>query len=159
MTKFIRIDNQIIQKIGNTGFKVGPIKLFEKQNKIKLDLNKVPYVSSGSRLSDSLIIQNLVNGNIKYEKLNITYPDKSSIMKEKIFIRIDNQIIERIGNTNTGFKVGPIKLFEKQNKIKLDLNKVPYVSSGSRLSDSLIIQDLFDGKIKYEDLSIIYPIC
>ena len=73
------------------------------------------------------------------------------------FIRIDNQIIQKIGNT--GFKVGPIKLFEKQNKIKLDLNKVPYVSSGSRLSDSLIIQDLFDGKIKYEDLSIIYPIC
>ena len=159
MTKFIRIDNQIIERIGNTGFKVGPIKLFEKQNKIKLDLNKIPYVSSGSRLSDSLIMQNLVNGNIKYEKLNITYPDRPLIMKEKTYIRIDNQIIERIGNNGYGFKVGPIKLFEKQNKIKLDLNKVPYVSSGSRLSDSLIIQDLFDGNIKYEDLSIIYPIC
>lgn len=74
MTKFIRIDNQIIERIGNTGFKVGPIKFFEKQNKMKLDLNKVPYVSSGSRLSDSLIIQNLIDGNIKYEDLNIMYP-------------------------------------------------------------------------------------
>jgi len=75
MTTFIRIDNQIVQRIGNTGFKVGPIKLFEKQNKIKLDLDKVPYVSSGSRLNDSLIIQKLVDGKIKYEDMNIIYPN------------------------------------------------------------------------------------
>ena len=75
MTTFIRIDNQIVEKIGNCGFKISSIKLFEKQNKIKLDLNRVPYVSSGTRLSDSLIIQNLMEGNIKYEELNIIYPN------------------------------------------------------------------------------------
>jgi len=75
MTTFIRIDNQIVEKIGNTGFKVGPIKLFEKQNKIKLDMDKVPYVSSVSRLKDSLTIQNLVEGKIKYKDLNIIYPN------------------------------------------------------------------------------------
>ena len=77
MTPFIRIDNQIVEKIsvgGNSGIKITPIKLFEKQNKIKLDLDKVPYVSSGSRLSDSLIMQKLGNG-IKYEDLNIIYPN------------------------------------------------------------------------------------
>ena len=75
--QFIRIDNQIVEKIsvaGNSGIKITPIKLFQKQNKIKLDLNKVPYVSSGSRLSDSLLMQKLGN-TIKYEDLNIIYPN------------------------------------------------------------------------------------
>lgn len=71
MKRFIRIDNQIIEKIGNSGFKVSSIKLFERQNRVKLNLENVPYVSSGSRRLDSLIIQNLTEGKIKYEDLNI----------------------------------------------------------------------------------------
>jgi hypothetical protein len=72
MKRFIRIDNQIIEKIGNSGFKVSSIKLFERQNRVKLNLENVPYVSSGSRRLDSIIIQNLtislVNCRIDFEK-------------------------------------------------------------------------------------------
>ena len=154
MTMYIRIGNQIVEKLGNSGFKISSIKLFEKQNKLKLELDKVPYVSSGSRLSDSLIIQNLMDGNVKYNDLNIMYPNNNPF--EMItYIRIDNQIVEKLGNS--GFRVSSIKLFEKQNKFKLELDKVPYMSSGSRLSDSLIIQKLMDGNIKYNELKIIYP--
>jgi len=71
MKRFIRIDNQIIEKIGNSGFKVSSIKLFERQNRVKLNLENVPYVSSGSRRLDSIIIQNLTEGKIKYEELDI----------------------------------------------------------------------------------------
>lgn len=71
MKRFIRIDNQIIEKIGNSGFKVSSIKLFERQNRVKLNLENVLYVSSGSRRLDSIIIQNLTEGKIKYEELDI----------------------------------------------------------------------------------------
>ena len=152
MTTFIRIDNQIIQKIGNNGLKVGSIKLFEKQHKVKLNLKNVPYVLSSSRLSDSLLIQKLMDGIVKYKGMNIIYPNSS---KNTTFIRIDNQIIEKIGNN--GLKVGSIKLFEREHKVKLNLKNVPYVFSGSRLSDSLLIQKLMDGVVKYDEMNIIYP--
>jgi YesN/AraC family two-component response regulator len=152
MTIFIRIYNQIVEKIENNGLKIGSIKLFEKQHKVKLNLKNIPYVFSGSRLSDSLLIQKLMDGIVKYDEMNILYPNSS---KNTTFIRIDNQIIEKI--ENNGLKVGSIKLFEKQHKVKLNLKNIPYVFSGSRLSDSLLIQKLMDGIVKYEDLNIIYP--
>ena len=152
MTTFIRIDNQIIEKIGNSGLKVGSIKLFERQHKVKLNLKNVPYVFSGSRMSDNLLIQKLMDGIVKYNGMNIIYPNSSI---NTTFIRIDNQIIEKIGNN--GLKVGSIKLFEKEHRVKLNLKNVPYVFSGSRISDSLLIQKLMDDIVKYENLNIIYP--
>ena len=152
MTSFIRIYNQIVEKIGNRGLKVSSIKLFEKQNKVKLNLKNIPYVSSCSNLSDSLLIQKLMDGIVKYDEMNIIYPTS---LKIPTFIRIDNQIIEKI--RNNGLKIGSIKLFEIQHKVKLNLKNVPYVFSGSRLSDSLLIQRLMEGNVKYEDLNIIYP--
>jgi len=77
-TEFIRIDNVIVEKLGNSGFRAGPIKLFETQNKIKLDLKNVPYVASGSRIEDSLIIQRVLDGTQTYESLNIIYPDTAN---------------------------------------------------------------------------------
>jgi hypothetical protein len=79
MTTFIRIDNQIVERFMNNGLKVSSIKLFEKQKNIKLELDKVPYMSSGSRRSDSLIIQNLMDGKIKYDDLNIIYPNNINV--------------------------------------------------------------------------------
>ena len=76
-TEFIRIDNVILEKLGNSGFRAGPIKLFETQNQIKLDLENVPYVASGSRREDSLIIQRVLDGTQSYESLNIIYPNNA----------------------------------------------------------------------------------
>ncbi len=58
--QFCRIDNLIIEKIRG-GLKIGPITRFEKENKIKLDINRVPYVSFGSRVKDNRFVSYLVS--------------------------------------------------------------------------------------------------
>jgi hypothetical protein len=58
---------------------------------------------------------------------------------------------------NCGCRVSPIKLFERQHQVILNLDKVPYVYTGSRRLDSLLIQRIMDGTEKYDDLNIIYP--
>lgn len=68
-----------------------------------------------------------------------------------IFIRIDNQIVEK---KNNGVIIGPIRLFEKQHRVRLNLETVPYVTTGSRRTDSLLMQRLFNGTIDFEDLQI-----
>jgi hypothetical protein len=76
------------------------------------------------------------------------------MFKMAIIFRIDNQIMEMI---NGGVRVSPIKLFEKQRYVILNLDRVPYISRGSRRLDSLLIQRIMNGTEKYDDLNIIYP--
>ena len=56
----VRIDNQIVERLSGGGIIVGPIKLFERRHRVRLDLQEVPYVSTGTRLSDNLFIQRLI---------------------------------------------------------------------------------------------------
>lgn len=74
MTSFIRIDNIIVEKIGQSGISSMPISLYEKRNKVKLVLQNVPYVNTGSRRTDSLLIQSIHSGKVPFDSLNITYP-------------------------------------------------------------------------------------
>jgi hypothetical protein len=74
MAKIIRIDNQMVEMI-SCGARVSPIKLFERQHQVTLNLSMVPFVTTGSRRLDSLLIQNIMNGTEKYEDLNVVYPD------------------------------------------------------------------------------------
>ena len=76
------------------------------------------------------------------------------MFKSAKIIRIDNQIIEMINN---GSRVSPIKLFERQHQVILNLESLPYVFTGTRRLDSLLIQRIMDGIEKYDDLNIIYP--
>ena len=75
MTRIFRIDNQIIERIGLGGCRIGPIKLFERQHRIILNLDRLPYVTTGSRRLDSLLIQRIMDGGIGiWDELEITYP-------------------------------------------------------------------------------------
>jgi len=71
---FIRIDNQIVERLGNNGCIIGPIRLFERQNRVRLDLDSVPYVFTGSRLLDTILMQRLLNGNVLFDNLPVIYP-------------------------------------------------------------------------------------
>jgi hypothetical protein len=71
-------------------------------------------------------------------------------------IRIDNQIVERFGNT--GVKIGSIRLFEKQHRTILNFDKIPYVFTGSRRTDAILMQRLISGTIHIDDFDIIYPL-
>lgn len=72
------------------------------------------------------------------------------------FCRIDNQIVERVPG---GFMVGPIKRYEKKHGVKLDLDKVPYISFGSRRKDNMFLWDIMDMDydIQFDDFPIIVP--
>jgi len=45
-----------------------------------------------------------------------------------------------------------ISVYEKQQKTKLDVAKLPYISKGSRLADSIFIKDYLCGHIKIDDI-------
>ena len=80
-------------------------------------------------------------------------------MPYKIFkyaktIRIDNQMVEMIGGAA---RVSPIKLYQRQHQVILNLATVPYVTTGNRRLDSLLIQRIMDGNERYEDLNVVYP--
>jgi hypothetical protein len=75
MTRIFRIDNQIIERIGLGGSKISSIKLFERQHRLRLNLDRLPYVTTGSRRLDSLLIQRIMDGGIGiWDELNIIYP-------------------------------------------------------------------------------------
>jgi hypothetical protein len=76
MAQIFRIDNQIVEMVG-TASRISPIKLFERQHQVILNLDVMPYVTTGTRRLDSLLIQRIMNGTEKYEDLNIVYPDNS----------------------------------------------------------------------------------
>jgi len=77
-------------------------------------------------------------------------------MTFRTFLRIDNQIVEKMGN---GCIIGPIRLYERQHKVKLTMDSVPFVFTGSRLSDSILMQRLIAGEVRFDDLqpTIVYP--
>jgi hypothetical protein len=70
-------------------------------------------------------------------------------------IRIDNQMVEIIGSA---CRVSPIKLYQRKHQVILNLATVPYVTTGSRRLDSLLIQRIMDGIERYDDLNVVYPI-
>jgi hypothetical protein len=72
------------------------------------------------------------------------------------FFRIDNCIVERLAG---GIAVGPIPMYEKKHRVTLDLDRVPYISTGSRCTDSLFIQSIMESEdnIRFEDLPIVFP--
>jgi hypothetical protein len=75
MTRIFRIDNQIIERIGLGGCRISPIKLFERQHQLILNLDIFPCVTTGSRRLDSLLIQRIMDGGIGiWDELEITYP-------------------------------------------------------------------------------------
>jgi len=75
MTRIFRIDNQIIQRIGLGGSRISSIKLFERQHRLRLNLDRLPYVTTGSRRLDSLLIQRIMDGVIGiWDELDIKYP-------------------------------------------------------------------------------------
>jgi hypothetical protein len=74
MAKIFRIDDQIIEMICS-GVRVSPITLFQRQHQVILKLERLPYVSTGTRRLDTLLIQRIMDGTEKYEDLNIVYPD------------------------------------------------------------------------------------
>ena len=69
-----RIDNQIMEILSLTGRRVSSIKLFESQNKVTLNLDRLPYVYAGSRRLDSLLIQRIMNSTEDISTLNYVYP-------------------------------------------------------------------------------------
>ena len=80
----------------------------------------------------------------------------SNIMTTIQFVRIDNKIIEKIPG---GFMIGPITRFEKKYGMKLDLDKVPYISLGSRGKDNMFLLNFMDAESnRFEDLPIIVPV-
>jgi hypothetical protein len=88
------------------------------------------------------------------------YNDYISIIPSKMttiqFFRIDNLIVERLPG---GIAVGPIRLYEKKHQVTLDLAQVPYLSIGSRRTDSLFIQSLMDSEDPnlFDNLPITVP--
>jgi hypothetical protein len=79
----VRIDNQIVERLSGGGIIVGPIKLFERQHRVRLDLQEVPYVSTGTRLSDNLFIQRLMDSDNPDQFLNhhVVYPSTNYMLK------------------------------------------------------------------------------
>lgn len=69
-----RIDNQIMEILSLSGRRVSSIKLFESQNKVKLNLDVLPYVFAGSRRLDSLLIQRIMDSVEDIYTLNYVYP-------------------------------------------------------------------------------------
>lgn len=69
-----RIDNQIMEILSLSGRRVSSIKLFESQNKVKLNLDVLPYVFAGSRRLDSLLIQRIMDSVEDINTLNYVYP-------------------------------------------------------------------------------------
>ena len=80
---FVRIDNQIVERLSAGGILVGPIKLFERQHRVRLDLQEVPYVSTGTRLSDNLFIQRLMDSDNPHQFLDphVMYPSTNYILE------------------------------------------------------------------------------
>lgn len=82
MSHIIRIDNQIYhQPFGAGGFCITPIRLYEQQNGVKLDLANLPCITTGSRCTDNLLLSHLLT----YGDDNIikTYPAYSQLNQER----------------------------------------------------------------------------
>lgn len=81
MSKFVYIDNVIVEKYSESGIWVGPVRLYEKRHKVKLVLDEIPYVSSGSKRTDGLLVQRLLSGSVLFDNLNIVYPNPPYFLK------------------------------------------------------------------------------
>jgi len=81
MTSIVLIDNCIVQKLGNSGISITPIRLYQKLNKVKLELDDMPFVYTGSRKEDAKLMLNLLDGIVSFDSLPINYPLPSNILK------------------------------------------------------------------------------
>ena len=68
-----------------------------------------------------------------------------------ILFRCDNIVVYKYKNMKI-YGTSKISVYEKQQKIKLDVAKLPYVSKGSRVADSIFIKDYLCGHIKIDDI-------
>ena len=81
MTSIVLIDNCIVQKFGNSGISITPIRLYQKLNKVKLELDDMPFVYTGSRKEDAKLMLNLLDSIVSFDSLPINYPLPSNILK------------------------------------------------------------------------------
>jgi len=84
MTDFVRIDNQIVERLACGGIAIGPIRLYKKRHWVKLDLQSVPFVFTGSRLSDSLFMQRLLHSDDpaqSFDNLPVVFPGCAPLLK------------------------------------------------------------------------------
>jgi hypothetical protein len=81
MSQFVRINNCIVEKFSESGICIGPIHLYEKKHKVKLVLDEIPYVSTGSKRTDSLLMQQLLSGSVLFVNIDIVYPNPPYILK------------------------------------------------------------------------------
>ena len=72
--KSIRIGNQVVSELPNNGPSLCSVKRFEKLHKV--NVLTIPYVSTGTRLSDEFLMMNLLNSNNprRFDSLAIVYP-------------------------------------------------------------------------------------
>jgi hypothetical protein len=73
---FVRIDDQIVEKLPGGRLAIGSIADYERRHGVKLDIKKVPYVSTGSTLTDIIMLECLAkstNPNC-FEELQVFYP-------------------------------------------------------------------------------------
>ena len=76
-------------------------------------------------------------------------------MEFPVLIRIDDQLVKKEGN---GLAVMPIQLYEKRRGVRLDLDQLPFVYTGSRVGDTLLIQSLLAGSLRFDDLLLLVHI-
>ena len=81
MSQFVYIYNVIVEKYSESGIWAGPIHLYEKRHNVKLVLDEMPYVSSGSKRTDSLLVQRLLSGSVLFDNLDIVFPNPPYVLK------------------------------------------------------------------------------
>ena len=82
MTTVIRIDNCFVEKYSESGIRIGPLRIYEKEYKkkynAKLVCDDMPYVSTGSKRTDSLLMQGLLSGSKRLDDVEIIYTTSCS---------------------------------------------------------------------------------
>ena len=81
MTTILRIDNCIVEKSGTSGITISSISFYQKLNKIELEIDFIPYVYTGSRKEDALLMSRILDGDVNIDTLPIEYPLPLNILK------------------------------------------------------------------------------
>jgi hypothetical protein len=77
------------------------------------------------------------------------------MMLTMTMIRIDNQIVEKIEG---GISITPIRMYERMYDVYINRDVMPFVSTGSRRKNSLLMQQLLDGTVLFDDLNVMCPV-
>lgn len=76
----IRIDNQIVTTFNGTGISIQPIRMYQRHNPNIL-VEYLPYVYTGSRRTDALLLQRILSGTELIENHNIINYNNGYILK------------------------------------------------------------------------------